>query len=81
MEFSRIKGIAEKTKRELGVNLTAGPVNAIELCEKVLGAPSLDQLVDLFEVEFGKKQYTDGLDMEMEMGMKSPVEEINVSLL
>lgn len=45
MEFCGIKGVPEAVKREMGVNLTAGRVNAIEICQKILKAPTMDMLL------------------------------------
>ena len=45
MEFSRIKGVSEHHRREVGVNLTGGRVNALEICQKILKAPTLDQML------------------------------------
>jgi hypothetical protein len=55
MEFSRMEGVTEHHRREVGVNLTGGRVNAVEICEKILGAPTLDQLLADFETHTGKK--------------------------
>lgn len=44
-----MKGITEEHRREVGVNLTAARTNAVEICEKILGAPSLDQLLEGFK--------------------------------
>jgi len=49
MEFCIMKGITEEHRREVGVNLTAARTNAVEICEKILGAPSLDQLLEGFK--------------------------------
>lgn len=61
LEFSRIKGVKEFTRRELGVNLTGGRVNGVEICQKVLGMPQLDELVDLFRREKGLGDLTTDL--------------------
>lgn len=76
MEFSRMKGVRETERREVGVNLTAGRVNAVEICEKILKAPTLDQLLGEFKATIGKK--SNGGAPE---GMKSPQSEIVASLL
>jgi len=76
MEFGRMKGIREHERREVGVNLTAGRVNAIEICEKILGAPKLDDLLHEFKDSLGKKSL--GGDST---GTRSPREVIVDSLL
>lgn len=75
MEFSKIQGITEHHRREVGVNLMAGPVNAVEICEKILGAPELDTLLERFEEQHGKKDHSSGLG-GTPTGMKSAPEEI-----
>jgi hypothetical protein len=64
MEFSRMQGISEHHRREVGVNLTGGRVNAVEICQKILGAPSLDQLLAGFEEHVLKKPATASNDAE-----------------
>ena len=76
MEFSRMEGINEHDRREVGVNLTGGRVNSIEICEKILKAPTLDQLLDEFNEQLGKKSNGVG-----SVGMKYPHGETNVSQL
>lgn len=46
-----MKGVSEHHRREVGVNLTAGRVNAVEICQKILNAPSLDDLLERFQRE------------------------------
>ncbi|MOA62174.1 hypothetical protein D3C78_1875150 [compost metagenome] len=48
MEFSAMKGIPEEHRREVGVNLTGGRVNALEICQKIMGAPKLDAMLKLY---------------------------------
>lgn len=54
MEFSKMKGIPEEYRRELGVNLTAGRGNAVEIARKILRAPTLDELLEDFQATTGK---------------------------
>lgn len=81
MEFSRIRGVSEEYRREVGVNLNAGRTNAVEICEKILGAPALDDLLTKFEAHIGKKPVggTDGQDGHPE-AMKSPPKAISASV-
>jgi len=53
MEFSMMEGISEHHRREVGVNLTGGKTNAVEICEKILSAPSLDDMLAEFQKEKG----------------------------
>lgn len=48
-----MEGINENDRREVGVNLTGGKTNAVEICEKILSAPSLDELLASFKAERG----------------------------
>lgn len=51
MEFCRMQGIGELYRREVGVNLTAGRINATEIMQKILKAPKFDDLLDGFKAE------------------------------
>lgn len=53
MEFSRMLGVSTHHRREVGVNLTGGRVNAVEICEKILKAPTLDDLLQGFQERHG----------------------------
>jgi len=55
MELSAIKGIPERWKREIGVNLTGGKTNAIEICQKIMGMPKLDALLAAYKDHRSKK--------------------------
>ncbi|MFO5890478.1 hypothetical protein ACLBSJ_32170, partial [Klebsiella pneumoniae] len=48
MEYSMMEGISEHHRREVGVNLTGGRVNAIEITQKIMGAPKMDTLLEKF---------------------------------
>lgn len=48
-----MKGITEHHRREVGVNLTGGKTNAVEICEKILSAPKLDDLLASFKKDKG----------------------------
>jgi hypothetical protein len=49
MELGRIKGIEKDRQRLIGINLTGGPANAIELLTEVTGAPNPVQLLELYK--------------------------------
>lgn len=51
MELGRIKGVTTSMQRLIGVNLTGGPVNAIEILGEVMRAPSPWDLLEAFEEE------------------------------
>ena len=55
MEFCMMSGITEPVRREFGVNLTGGRVNAIEMSQKVLGAPTMDAMLDAYLAFKAKK--------------------------
>jgi hypothetical protein len=48
IEFSYMQGIPEKWRREVGVNLTAPKVNSVEILQKIMGAPTMDDLLVAF---------------------------------
>jgi hypothetical protein len=76
MEFSKMQGITEEYRREVGVNLTACSMNAVEICEKILGAPPLDTLLAEFERSIGKKPDGDGLDLVVTNSPPRAIEDI-----
>ena len=50
-ELSAIRGISEDVRRAMGVNMTAGTVNAVEICQEVFGFPELPVLLEVFKME------------------------------
>lgn len=50
-EIVSIKNIELYTQKMQGINLSAGHTNAVEFCQKMLGFPSLDLLLDQFNLE------------------------------
>jgi hypothetical protein len=52
-ELSAIAGITEDMKRRQGINLTAGPVNAVEICTALYKAPTFGQLLEGFKLDKG----------------------------
>ena len=63
-----MEGITEHHRREVGVNLTAGRGNSIEITQKILGAPTMDSLLEDF-INSTKKLNTDS---NVLVDMKSP---------
>jgi len=55
MELGRIHGISASRQRLIGINVTGGPSNAIELLTEVVGAPRLDQLLVAFREHLEKE--------------------------
>ncbi len=49
MEFSMIKGVSEYHRRELGVNMTAGLVNAVEICQKTMKGTGFDDMLKAYK--------------------------------
>lgn len=48
-----MRGISHHHRREVGVNLTGGRTNSVEICQKILGAPKLDDMLKAFQEERG----------------------------
>jgi hypothetical protein len=48
-ELCSIEGVDEELQRLEGVNLSAGPTNALEICHHLMGMPTLDELLESFE--------------------------------
>ncbi len=48
-EIVSVEGVDETTKRMCTINLSAGHVNAVEICTNLLGMPSLDQMLESFK--------------------------------
>lgn len=55
MEVCRVAGVLPSKQRLLGVNLTGGPVNSIEIMTDVMKAPNPFELLEAFE-EFLKEE-------------------------
>lgn len=47
-ELHLIRGLTEADRRNVGINLSGGVSNAVEICVKVLQLPSLSQLGDIY---------------------------------
>ena len=48
-EMSAIEGLNEDQKRELGINISGGKINAIEIAVTALGLPTLTQWGDIYD--------------------------------
>ena len=44
-ELAGIEGIDDRTQRSIGINLTGGHVNAVEICTRLYKAPTFDTLL------------------------------------
>lgn len=51
-ELCYIRGVPEVVRRAIGVNLSGGHVNAVEICMQVFSAPSPAQLLAAFDEDF-----------------------------
>lgn len=49
LELCRIEGVSETTRRQQGINLSAGHVNAVEFACGMYGLPSMETLLASFE--------------------------------
>lgn len=47
-ELTKIQGIPEQLQRAIGINLSGGHVNAVEIAVKAFGAPTMDELLTRF---------------------------------
>lgn len=47
-ELHLIRGLNENDRRVVGINMSGGMANAVEICVKVLQLPSLSQLGDIY---------------------------------
>lgn len=54
MELHDIDGVPEAVRRSVGVNLTGGAVNAIEICQRIYNLPTSNKLLEAFERELAK---------------------------
>jgi hypothetical protein len=55
MELGRIKGVEKDRQRLIGINLTGGPANAIEILTEVTGAPNPIQMLELYREHRAQK--------------------------
>lgn len=66
MEFSQMMGIPNKIQREMGVDLTAGKVNAVAITQKIMNGPRMEDMLKAYMEAKEKKSPTSG---SVEMGM------------
>jgi hypothetical protein len=52
-EVVEIQGVDELTLRSIGVNLTGGHVNAVEICNRMYKMPSFDRLLGAYKQHLG----------------------------
>ena len=48
-ELSKIQGMSTQVQRSVGINLSGGNVNAVEICMQAFNAPSFDELLEAFQ--------------------------------
>lgn len=61
-------GIPNKIQREMGVDLTAGRVNAVAITQKIMGAPRMEDMLKAYMEAKAKKLHTGGSE-EMVMNV------------
>lgn len=49
LELCRIEGVSEEDRRIIGLNITGSNVNSAEFCARALGAPTLDELLTIYD--------------------------------
>lgn len=54
-ELCKMRGIPEHVQREIGINLTGGVANAVEICHNAFKLPTPEQWLDSF-MEDKKRQ-------------------------
>lgn len=62
LELGRVQGLREDTRRSIGVNLTSGRVNSIEITQRAMKAPPLDSLLSKYKEQLTKKPSSVGAD-------------------
>jgi len=62
-EVCRIAGVTASKQRLVGINLTGGPVNAIEVMGDVMKAPDPWQLLEAFEKELSAQRTLEGVSV------------------
>lgn len=69
MEFSMIKGVSEYHRREFGVNLICGKVNALEIVQKTMKGVTLNQMLEGYLNSKSPKPLGSAGDDEMVMSV------------
>jgi hypothetical protein len=55
-EPCRIDGVGSETQRKASINLTAGPVNSIEILQTVCNAPTMDEWLEAAKAEMKEEE-------------------------
>lgn len=78
-ELHLIRGLSEDQRRQVGINLSGGVSNAVEICVQVLQLPSLSQLGEIYmkhkeeqAVETQVRQIVDNAQQQVEQMSFSP---------
>ena len=50
-ELCKIKGIPEFIQRQVGINITGGHVNAVEICNNVLQFPDMEVVLKQYQLD------------------------------
>ena len=51
-ELVKIEGVSDKARRRIGINLTGGPNNAVEICREVYKLPNFETFYDYVRTEY-----------------------------
>lgn len=65
-EVCKIPGKTEATQRAVGINLSGGNVNAVEICVTMYGAPSMERMLADFEAELRGEDPDDVVNYQSE---------------
>ena len=79
-EVCRIQGLPERGQRALGINLTGGFVNAVEICCQVFRAPTLERMLKDFQAELAgvepEEDPMSNLSIQMQLYMEDELESL-----
>lgn len=74
-ELCRIAGRSEALQRAVGINLSGGYVNAVEICTSLFMAPSFDRLLVDFQATLEGKDPDEYVTSNMSVLMQERMEE------
>ena len=57
-ELCRIRGVPEIIQRHVGINITGGHVNAVEICNNVLQFPDMEKVLMQYQLDRVQKEAT-----------------------
>jgi hypothetical protein len=75
-ELSQIRGVELPVQRAIGIHLSGGHVNAVEICQNVYKAPSFDTMLEAFRKKKGIAEIpppmVEALKIEQQQAMTGP---------